>query len=64
MSSIKTRRNAAVGAATLMVGKHIARKKTKKRGFAQSLWVKVSAVGVIVAGAIGALAFWKTRSAS
>jgi hypothetical protein len=61
--SLKTQRNAAVGAATLYVGKHLARKKAKK-SFTQNLWVRLSAVGVIVAGTVGALAFWKTRSAS
>jgi hypothetical protein len=60
--SIKTQRNAAIGAATLFVGKHLARKK--KKSFAENLWVRLSAIGVVVAGAIGALAFWKTRSAS
>jgi hypothetical protein len=59
--SIKTQRNAAVGAATLFVGKHLARKK--KKSFAENVWVRLSAVGVLVAGTIGALAFWKTRSA-
>lgn len=59
--SIKTRRNAAIGAATLFVGKHLARKK--KKSFMEHLWVRMSAVGVVLAGAIGALAFWKTRSA-
>jgi hypothetical protein len=60
--SMKTQRNAAVGAATLFVGKHLARKKAK-RTIAQNLWVKVGAVAVAVAGAAGALAVWKTRSA-
>ena len=60
---LKTQRNAAVGAATLFAYKHIARRKAKK-SFAQNLWVRLSAVGVVVAGTVGALALWKTRSAS
>jgi hypothetical protein len=60
--SLKTQRNAAIGATTLFVGKHLARKK--KKSFVHNLWVRVSALGVVLAGAIGALAFWKTRSAS
>jgi hypothetical protein len=58
--SMKTQRNAAIGAATLFVGKHLARKK--KKSFAQNLWVQIGAAAVAVAGAVGALAFWKIRA--
>jgi hypothetical protein len=59
--NMKTQRNAAVGAVTLFVGKHLARRKAKK-SFAQNLWVSVGAATVAVAGTAGALAFWKTRA--
>lgn len=61
------RRNAAVGWLTLTVGKRVLKKKAK--GAAPALDPETkrpnrSAIALGVAGAVGALAFWRKRSGS
>lgn len=62
---IFNRRNAAVGWVTWLVGKRIV--KRKARGVVPAVDPQTrrpnrSAVALLVAGAVGALAFWRSRS--
>ena len=59
------RRNAAVGWLTWLVGKRVLKKKAKDAVPAidpQSKKPNKSAIALLVAGAAGALTFWKKRS--
>jgi hypothetical protein len=59
------RRNAAVGWLTWMVGKRVLKKKAKDAVPAidpQSKKPNKSAIALLVAGAAGALTFWRKRS--
>ena len=62
---IFNRRNAAVGWLTWMVGKRVLKKKAKDAVptiDSQSKKPNKSAVALLVAGAVGALTFWRKRS--
>jgi hypothetical protein len=59
------RRNAAVGWLTWMVGKRVLKKKAKGAVPAidpQSKKPNKSAIALLIAGAAGALTFWRKRS--
>ena len=59
------RRNAAVGWLTWIVGKRVLKKKAKDAVPSidpQSKKPNKSAIALLVAGAVGALTFWKKRS--
>jgi hypothetical protein len=63
--SVFNRRNAAVGWVTWAVGKRVLKRKAK--GAAPSIDPETkkpnrSAVALIVAGAVGALTFWRKRA--
>jgi hypothetical protein len=62
---IFNRRNAAVGWVTWMVGKRVLKKKAKGAVptiDSQSKKPNKSAVALLIAGAAGALTFWRKRS--
>ncbi|HEV7641720.1 MAG TPA: hypothetical protein VGO39_12710 [Gaiellaceae bacterium] len=59
------RRNAAVGWLTWLVGKRVLRKKAKAAKPAidpQTKKPNTSAIALLIAGAAGALTFWRKRS--
>jgi hypothetical protein len=63
--SVFNRRNAAVGWATWAVGKRVLKRKAK--GAVPSIDPETkkpnrSAIALVVAGAVGALAFWRKRA--
>ena len=63
--SVFNRRNAAVGWLALVVGKRVLKKKAKDAVpsiDAESKKPNKSAIALVVAGALGALTFWKKRS--
>lgn len=62
---IVNRRNAVVGWAALAVGKRVIKRKAKDAVptiDAESKKPNKSAIALLVAGAVGALTFWKKRS--
>jgi len=62
---IFNRRNAAVGWLTWMVGKRVLKKKAKDAVptiDSQSKKPNKSAIALLIAGAAGALTFWRKRS--
>ncbi len=63
--SIFNRRNAAVGWVTWMIGKRVVKRKAK--GAVPSVDPETkrpnkSAIALLVAGVVGALTFWRSRS--
>jgi hypothetical protein len=63
--SVFNRRNAAVGWMTWVVGKRVLKKKAKSAVpsiDSESKKPNKSAIALLVAGAVGALTFWRKRS--